>query len=179
MFFLPEPAQRQPGAPPAPDVRPYRAVYPQLVAELRRARRYEHCFAVVVLSATAPAIGGGSSTPGSAALMPVGFTPTLYFLLGGVLRNTLRETDILTAAPESLAYALFLAETDRERAAQAVRRLRERFRECAGADLRTGCAEFPRDGLTIDDLVDGAWRAWQHASDHDAAPRVAPEASHG
>ena len=195
MFFSPEPFRRLSGPLQLPDVPAYRQVSPQLAAELRRARRYEHHFAAVVLSPHAMVGRSARPRPGLAAfpslsIAPATVPPTIYFLLGSYLRNTLRETDILTAAPEALSYAVFLAETDRACAEQAVARLREGFHACAGVELRSGVAEFPDDGLTIEDLLDRAWDAWHKvpASDIVAPPsiaatnigsRAAPEASHG
>jgi hypothetical protein len=189
MFFSPEPVRRWSGPIQAPDVPAYRQVYPQLVAELRRARRYEHKFAVALVSPHALATGSSRAKSGatsflSMALPSMSFAsnavpPTIYFLLGSYLRNTLRESDLLTAAPEAMSYAIFLPETDRVHAEHAIERLRTGFRACAGVALRAGCAEFPHDGLTIEDLLDRARNAWQQADDRELTSPTPREASHG
>lgn len=160
------------------DVPAYREVQPQLVMEMRRARRYEHPLGITMLSLERPvvpareraALAAGS---GEVARAIVDVTPAVYGLLGAYLRNTLRETDILTAAPETLAFATFLPATDRSGAERALARYREGFLDCAGYAIRGGVAVFPGDGLTIEDLLDRARQAWQQQAPH-PTPQAAP-----
>ena len=155
----------------------YRVAHPQIVFELRRARRYEHPLAVVLLTLRAlprPGVGAGGSAPPAAAV-----TPAMYGLLGAYLRNSLRETDILTGLPESLAFATVLPCVDRAGAEHAVERFREGFRECAGFDLRAGLASYPDDGLTIEDVLEQAWESWRQAVVPEITLTPEPRYSHG
>jgi hypothetical protein len=147
----------------------YREVQAQLVVELRRARRYEYPLGVAALSLQPPLRARGERASGSAPGSLHEVTPAVYGLLGAYLRNLLRETDILTGVPESLAYATFLPGVDREGAGKALERFRDGFRECSGFDLRGGVAAFPDDGLTIEDVLDRACDAWRQARRRDSA----------
>ena len=148
---------------PVFEVPSFRQALPQISAELRRARRFEHPLAVVVIGAR-DLPGARVAADGGAAVAPAPLSPadstSRFLLLGSYLRNTIRETDLLTAAPESLAYAVFLIETSRQGAELAIARYRAGFEGCAAAELRVGCAEFPHDGLMAEDLLERASRAW-------------------
>ena len=176
---------------------------PAITAELRRARRYEHRLATVVMSAEASRPSKSNRTPDLALVGDVEENRSLLstiadgaglvarplkalssalsrrrrvadtddpavtastqttVLLADFLQEVLRETDILITAPEPLSYAVFLPETNREGAQQAITRFREGFHERAGIELRLGCAEFPSDGLTVDDLLRVAVLSWE------------------
>jgi len=149
----------------------YREVQSQLVIELRRARRYERALSVALVGLQAPTRGRGEIAGGA--------TPTVYGLLGSYLRNVLRETDILTAVPDLLAYAVFLPETDWRGAERLLERFRRGFLECSGLALRGGVAGFPTDGLTIEDLLERARVAWHQESRCDDVPMAKPRQSHG
>ena len=132
----------------------YRQALRGLHAELRRARRYQHPLTVVALS---PA--GLTLEPQDAERIRA---PHLsFYLLGSLLRDVLRETDVPTYSAEHHLYAVFMLETREAEAVSAVDRLRELFHGRTGARVRAGTAEFPRDGLTVDDLLSGARLAWE------------------
>lgn len=185
MRSSPAPIPETVGRPQALPVPAYREIQAQLVSELRRARRYERAMSVALVSLRAPADARGERA-GGASPAPLGeMTPAVYSLLGSYLRNTLRETDILAAAPEALAFTVFLPETDHLGAAQALGRFRSGFLDCAGVSIQGGVAAYPRDGLTIEDVLDRACEAWGESCRHAAAAAPAappaPEArrSHG
>jgi hypothetical protein len=141
----------------------YRQILPVLGAELRRARRYQHTLSALVLSASGlhvsrPKLAGTGER--AIPVRPDFSTQVLYLRLGALLRNMVRESDILSSAPESLLYIVFLTETSEEGALVAVRRFEEAFVSCGGSTLRSGTAEFPRDGFIVDDLVGRAQYAW-------------------
>lgn len=142
----------------------YRQTLPRLELELRRARRYERPLSMVVLAAAAlqrkVQLNGRG---GGAASIPLDTRPVLFAFLGGFLRSSLRETDLLTAVPESMLYVAFLPEVNGDGAEEAVARLEKGFAEIAAVDLRAGIAEFPRDGFTVADLFQKAMRASFHA----------------
>lgn len=151
---------RQPVATvPAPvNVATYREALPRVKSELRRARRYERPCAMLVISA---AVTIPSSRDMRSGMSEQDYS--LFFLLGTYLRNVLRETDLLTMAPEALCYALFLAETDGDGVARATERLDAGFRAYANSACRIGTAVFPRDGVTVEDLVEIASLQWEQA----------------
>ncbi len=138
------------GALPLPDVPPLRAALPRFAAELQRARRYEHALSVVSVRAIVPGHNGGPPPrQGAATELP----SLVYVLLGSILRNTLRESDAVAAAPERLAYVAFLPETDRLGAASAVARIEAALRRVVDGTVQWGAAVFPVDGFTVDDLL--------------------------
>lgn len=149
----------------------YREMQAPLVAELRRARRYEYPLSVVTLGPFPMHGGAGGDAPHG---------PALYGLLGDYLRNTLRESDVLAGLPEHLGYALVLPGVPGEGAGLALHRVQAGFVDCAGVELRGGVAVFPADGLTLDDLLDCACAAWRRSCLQPEAGRQ-PEArrSHG
>jgi hypothetical protein len=161
------------------DVPTYRQAVPAIAAELRRARRFEHPLAVMLISPHHPT--GASEWPqGILALRPrVEATPPLFFLLGSLLRNVLRETDILSAAPEVLSYLVVLAETTQAGAEDAAKRIRAAFRGCAGTELRVGIATFPADGVGIEALFASACEAWESSSALDTSTRPKMGVGHG
>ena len=74
----------------------------------------------------------------------------------------MRESDIITYAAENHLYAIFLPESDETGARQAAGRLGRTVFNRAKVGLRVGLAEFPRDGLIVEDVFDRARNAWQH-----------------
>jgi hypothetical protein len=147
---------RRDDLPPALDIPVYRQILPRAAVELRRARRYERPLSLLVLSPR----GFLLERKGAEGVMPTRSAPLLYILLGAFLRNALRETDLLSSIPESLLYAVFMPETREREVWKAVERLDAGFRRLATAQLRTGIAEFPRDGLTVENLFECATLAW-------------------
>jgi hypothetical protein len=155
--------QRQPEPAEALEVPTFRRMLPQLAVELRRARRFERPLAVVVLSPELDTLPGRSTTWIKVSARPANWNLTQYLLLGSFLRNATREIDVVTAVPESLLYASLLPETTKEGAVGAIARLRQGFLQCGGVGLRSGVAEFPLDGFTIEDLYNSALLQWQTA----------------
>ena len=143
----------------------FRRSIPSIEAELRRARRYERPMAALVLTAvsdSAPEVVGQAgrafALPSSA---PRESPHTLFFLLGALLQDTMREFDIVTYAAEYNVYALFLPETDEVQARIAAMRISDLFAERVDAHLRAGVASFPKDSFTARDLFDHAREEWQ------------------
>jgi hypothetical protein len=134
----------------------YRQVLPDASRELRRARRHERPLSLVFLSPLIiPVHTNGQDEAG-----PLPSVPLVYPLLGSYLRNVVRETDLLAAIPENMIYALFLPETGRENAAGAIRRFDAGFHRLARSGLRGGVAEFPKNGLTLEELFLSARKDW-------------------
>jgi hypothetical protein len=74
-------------------------------------------------------------------------------LLGSVLCGTLRESDIVGYAVDVNEFVALLPECDDPAARRTIARLNALYVSRIGIGLRAGLALFPRDGLTLDDLV--------------------------
>jgi hypothetical protein len=141
----------------------YRQTIPAIAAELRRCRRYERPLTVLAVSlgaANVPLTGetGANGVDPAAAQVALhsGVDCLVFLLLGTLLRDVTRESDLVTYAAEEHVYALFLAEASGEAAVKAARRLARALHERAGVRIRAGIAEFPGHGLTVDALFDHA-----------------------
>jgi len=144
---------------------PFRHSLPELARELARARRYQRPLSVLVLGLGSDQLsehlsgllGVGGDGEGAARLQLMAQTTQLVSLvLGPILREVLRESDIVTYGAVEDEYVIMLAESDESQARRAVRRIDELFHKRTFAHLRAGVAEFPADGLTLQDLVASA-----------------------
>ncbi len=142
----------------------YRELLPLLTSELRRCRRYERSLAVLVLS---------PDRDGALGERPERGAPdhVRFFLLGSLLRDVVRETDIAIYHAEDHCFGLFMPEANADGARLAIARIGNSFYQRTDTSLRVGVAEFPKDGLTVQDLFDRARDVWQ--SDGHAA--LAPQ----
>jgi hypothetical protein len=128
-----------------------------LSAELDRARRYNHCLSVVVLSASPitdvnERQNGAPATIDGAAL-ETSLPQVVSLLAAGVLRDVVRKSDIVCYWPSENRFVLALAESDVHSGRKAMRRIEELFRSRLRLNVHAGLARFPDDGLTLDALV--------------------------
>jgi GGDEF domain-containing protein len=142
------PAWEQLGTPALPS---YRSTLPRLGQELARMRRYERPLAVVVLrtevNGADPHGGNGKGGSGVDA-------GTLAFChAGAILRDLLRDTDLLACDLGHRRYVVVLPETNREQAELAAVRLQNRLSAAIPLPLSAGISEFPTDGLIVEELV--------------------------
>lgn len=146
----------------------YRQAMPRFALELRRSRRYQHPLTVLVIGPepTGLSPNGGGANDQKKAWEPE--TGSLWLFLGSLLRDAIRETDVLAQAALDGVYAVMLTDSGPEEATQAARRFDDSFHERTGARLRIGLATFPDDGLTFPDL-------YGHASDARDRSPVAPD----
>ncbi|PYV36794.1 MAG: hypothetical protein DMG06_29880 [Acidobacteria bacterium] len=129
----------------------YRRALPQLTRELARARRYQRPLAVVVMTVEKGQLLNQEQNVVHHLLFP---------LVGKILQDALlRENDIVTYDATPNRYVLLLTESTKEQAIQSVERLQNSLYERTSTHLRAGIAEFPADGLTIEDLVSRAQAA--------------------
>lgn len=164
---------------------------PPILVELRRARRHERPASLLVVGpetplregpAAAPRRGGSRRRERSPA--PSRAPHVDLFVLGLLLRETIRETDQLALAVEDRLYVLLLPETADSEGREVASRLVRASKGRLPLPARAGLAAFPDDGFTIEDLLTKARHAWEHRplevdSDdvsHTGAP--AREASH-
>jgi hypothetical protein len=138
---------------------PYRDGLPNMRLELQRARRYER-----PLSMLAVGLSGGDA--------PIRKELADFLLLGIVLRDALRETDLMSYSVEHQLYAVLLTETTRAGALEAAVRFGGIARRRAELRVRCGASEFPQNGLSVDDLFAHARHAWQGHAQTGAIPFV-------
>jgi hypothetical protein len=127
---------------------------PQLDGELARARRYQRplTVAVVRLDTDAPvertdflfALGGNGTVPHS---------QLTFFLAGAVLRDAVRGSDLVTYDARRDQYVILFTESTRLQTLQAAHRLQDLMYARTRLGMRIGLAEFPVDGLTLEDLI--------------------------
>lgn len=147
----------------------FRQSVPALTAEMARARRYKRPLAVVMLGLADDSlpehvyrlVGENGNDNGAGKQILSRTTQLVSFVLGFILRDTLRESDIATYSAADDRYILLLVESTRSQAQETVQRLNQLFYQRVYAHLRAGIAEFPDDGLTLDELVTGAQQEWR------------------
>jgi hypothetical protein len=131
----------------------YRRSLPQLRFALSRARRYQHPITLAVMSL------GREQLVQSIRNLAGGWTHAnlashFYFsFIGSLLRDNLRESDIVTYDAAADQYVLLLTETPAAEAKNAILRLNGLVFKHTAVYLRIGIAEFPVDGLIVEDLV--------------------------
>lgn len=150
--------QRRPatawGAPPNADmaVPSYRKSLPRLSQELARMRRYERSLAVLVIDID-PRLGEADSV--SAKRNGRELT-VAFWHMGAMLRELTRNSDIVTSDPADDRFVVLLPESNRAQAELAASRLRTPLAASTQLLVRMGVAEFPGDGLIIEELVKSA-----------------------
>jgi hypothetical protein len=91
-----------------------------------------------------------------ASIWTIYSTQLRFLLLGSLLAGALRECDIVSYAAEHHEFFALLPECDIAAARQAVERLHTLYVRRTGTGLQAGAAVYPRDGLTLDALMDHA-----------------------
>jgi GGDEF domain-containing protein len=122
----------------------------ELASELARARRYEHSLAIVVLSAQPVSMSTADSQDAKAGSK----LPQMVALMTAMaLRETLRHSDVVCYQAAENRFVLGLPESNADDAAQAMDRIRGHFLRRLSVKVDAGIAVFPRDALTLDELV--------------------------
>lgn len=121
-----------------------------LAFEFGRARRYERALSIVVV---APISWPGEHDHDHG---PDARPTVLPLLTAAGLREVLRETDIMCYEPQEGRFVLGLTESESAAARSALERARTLFQSRLRIELAIGVAEFPDDGLTLEDLVRAA-----------------------
>jgi GGDEF domain-containing protein len=148
----------------------YRRSLHRMTAELERARRYGNSLAIAVLS-----IDQEQLKQKKRHLLAVTENTEIasYFffsLISALLRDNLRACDLLTYDVTNDYYVVLMPETSATLAEQGVIRVNELIADRVKITLRSGVAEFPADGLTIEDLVSHA-----HTRSHRKATENPPQ----
>jgi hypothetical protein len=135
---------------------------PQLRLDMSSARRYQRPFSVAVLSLEGQelqaASHGRSGTNGNGAhsLSASEAIQLVFPLIGSVLQEALRGSDKVTYDGANNQYVIVFPETQGLESEQAVRRLSELLIKRSSMNVKTGLAQFPTDGLILEDLVSAA-----------------------
>lgn len=133
----------------------YRKALPGLNRELSRARRFQRPLTVLVIrplpGVALPGSPSGNGVPTAKPLNQLDF-----LLTGTILRDSIREIDMLVYDGLQHQYIILLPETTREGARHTVNRLLEMGGDRVRGKTTIGIAEFPADGLIIEDLLQNA-----------------------
>jgi GGDEF domain-containing protein len=148
----------------------YRRSLHRMTAELERARRYGNSLTIAVLSVDQEQLK--QKKRNLLAVMENTEIASYFFfsLVSALLRDNLRACDFLTYDVTNDYYVVLMPETSASLAEQGVIRLNELIANRIKITLRAGVAEFPADGLTIEDLVSHA-----HTRSHRKATENPPQ----
>lgn len=157
----------------------FRDALPRMVLELERARRYGRPLSVALVGPeTAHGHDGNGSTPVSHNGQSDSASPTsgplFAALLGSLLRELMRETDIVAYAAALDRCVIVMPEMGETESRLAVRRLRDQCASHLSVPIRAQVAVFPDDGFTLEELVKLA-EARSHVLQPAAALQRAPE----
>ncbi len=140
----------------------FRRSLPQLTNELTRVRRYNRPLSIIILRIESDQLlldlkrslasdsGNGSASSYSNIIQTL---QLVFSLVGSILRESLRESDIACYDVANNQYVIMLPECTRQQALMTVRRLKKLLFKRTAGHLMAGIAEFPADGLIIEDLV--------------------------
>jgi hypothetical protein len=117
----------------------------RLEAELARARRYERPLTVGVV-ALEPAEAAEPGPDRCAA-------PLALFLAGAAVREALRGSDLVTYDARHNHYVILFTESTKMQAVPAAKRVQALLYTRTSLRVRHGLAEFPADGLLLEDLI--------------------------
>jgi len=146
-------------------VPPFHQALPQLAYEVARARRYERPLTIALF--TADGVAAESQLNGHLHLPPVpppetempGATRSwvssalMTGLLATLLRESLREADIVTYAPRFGLCIVAMPETDTAGARHTVLRIQTLCVQRLLTPVRAGVAEFSKAGWTLEELI--------------------------
>jgi hypothetical protein len=148
----------------------YKRSLHRLTAELERARRYGNALTLTVLSVDQEQLKQKKRNLLAVTENAEIASYFFYSLISSLLRDNLRACDFLTYDVTNDYYVILMPETSATLAEQAVIRLNELIVNRIKVPLRIGVAEFPNDGLTIEDLVNHA-----HTKSHRKATDNPPQ----
>jgi GGDEF domain-containing protein len=122
----------------------FQELRPLFERELRRARRYERPLSALVLDFARTADPARRNER--------------ILLLGSLLQDALRETDLIGHLADTGELVTLLPETNAAAAARGAERIRKLWAEQVPVHLLVGTATYPADGLTLDDMLTSARR---------------------
>ncbi len=132
----------------------FRESLPVLNDELARARRYQRPLSALVLRPESSQLRRlFEQGPSMTTELENACLQFVFFLMGTLLKDSLRSTDRVCYLPSDHLYLALLTESGPEEAHSVVRRLDATLRDRISVPATAGVSEFPRNGLTIPDLV--------------------------
>jgi hypothetical protein len=126
-------------------------------AEVARARRYQRPLCVLVLRCIDGQQGLGCS-PSVHTGEPCHPQLVDALLFGAILPDRIRRTDLVAHDAGSGRYVILMPEVSRHQVDGIVQRLTELLREGVSSSACVGVAEFPDDGLTLEEMISSADR---------------------
>ncbi len=131
----------------------YRRSLPRLTAELERARRYHHSLTVTVLTVDVEQHRQKNSN--LVNLMGNSEIASQFFfsLVSSMLRDNVRGSDMVTYDVTTDQYVLLFPEARLADTEETLQRLKKIVLQRSKVMLRFGIAEYPADGLILQDLV--------------------------
>jgi GGDEF domain-containing protein len=152
----------------------YRSVLPELSNELARARRTQRPMSVMVLALETDSELNSVDKPKRMSsrlddaerrfrIEQIPAIALIFPQISYILRNTVRKSDIVACGPAPNEFVVVLAETAKTQATPFLDRFHELIASSGLTPLRTGVAEFPTEGLTIEDLVSNARASSKYA----------------
>lgn len=156
-------------------VRTLRQAFPELSAELDRARRYRRPLAILLVTDARLPDGNGidssanrntgyhGSLPGSASSPLTPASALITALIGSVLRDAVREADIVTYASMLGRCMVMMPEVSAAEAPLALARVGGVCASRLMFPIRAGVSAFPQDGWTLEELIRRAEQAEEEA----------------
>jgi GGDEF domain-containing protein len=141
-----------------------RTAMPRIQEEMTRARRYDRALSLAVLEIQNEElvrqirilISGAGLSLLVAQRQASRVARIVFALIGCVLRDAIRETDVAAYDPASDRYVLLLPETTKAEAQQLVERIQDMLSSRTAAESRAGVAQFAIDGLTFEAVLNAA-----------------------
>ena len=170
------PTRRQPPGEIATSLISFSQARPSLELGMEHARRLEYKLAIIViheLDQAAPGIAAANDEPDTREEDEHQETRIIDVLRNtSLLRELLRMTDIAAHNEDGQFVVIMLPGIDNAGATHTIQRIRKQLDLESGSGVQTGCAEFPGDGLFLDDLVS---IASSRMAQSEAVVRIHPE----
>lgn len=139
----------------------FRESLPKLKREISRGRRSQNPLALITIGNNGNAhrpidvssVQRSSSGHTAKTFEPDRLTQIQFILCGPVIRDAVREMDITTYDGANNRYIIALPETNKYQALQMMQRLNKILGEQVAGQLAVGIAEYPADGLHVDELL--------------------------
>lgn len=157
----------------------YRRSVHRMTGELERARRYGNTLTIAVLSVDQEQLKQKKRNLIAATENTEVASYFFFSLISALLRDNLRACDFLTYDVSKDHYVILMPETSAALAEQGIVRLNELIANRIKITLRSGVAEFPADGLTIEDLVSHAHTRSHRKATDNPPPKDAARSSQG
>jgi hypothetical protein len=163
----------------ASGIRTFSRSVPKLRMEMASARRYQRPLCLVVLAIEGmegklpPYVNGekrnGSNGNGARSISNAETMQFLFPLMGSVLKDSVRGSDKVTYDVAKDQYIMVFPQTKKPECEQAVLRLKSLLVKRSLRNVRAGIAEFPGDGLILEDLVGAARLACQQQANEESS----------